>query len=261
MKKIVFRSILALATAASMAACDSDNEFPGSPVVEIDLMGAQCADNGVWTLCYTNNGGFAVDGINFSHESDAAEYDGVVYESWYGFCPSVVEDTKDYTVPDEDGTTWVDHQWASITGGSLSGTGAGYLVGCWNTRDAELTDATDGSCVISGEDGITFFPDVMYVTNTTWGYYAMKNGSDFSKAFGVNDWCKLTITAYKNGIAVGSTDVFLAAKGQVLDKWQKVELGQFGIIDDLVFTMSSSDSGQWGMNNPAYFCIDGFRVQ
>ncbi len=258
MKKIVFRSVLALALAASVAACDDDNnKYPGSPVIEIDLMGAQCSADGPWDLCYTNNGGFAVDGINFSHESYADEYAGVVYESWYGFCPSVATDTEDYTA---DGA-WVDHQWTSVTGGSMVGTGAGYLVACWNTADVDLADPTEGSCVISGENGITFYPDVMYVTNTTWGYYAMKNGSDFSKAFTASDWCKLTITAYKNNAAVGSVDVMLADKGQILDKWQKVQLGQFGIIDALVFTMSSSDSGQWGMNNPAYFCIDGFRVQ
>ena len=257
MKKIVFRSVLAIAMAASLAACDTDDKFPGSPVVEIDLMGAQCTVDSRWDLCYTNNGGFAVDGINFAHESYADLYAGVVYESWYGFCPSISTDTKDYSAE----STWVDHQWSAITGGSLNGTGAGYLVACWNTGDADMEQPTDGSCVISGEDGITFFPESLYVTNTTWGYYAMKNGSEFSKAFTASDWCKLTITAYKSGIAVGSTDVFLAAKGQILDKWQKVELSQFGIIDNLVFTMSSSDSGQWGMNNPAYFCIDGFRVQ
>ncbi len=32
-----------------------------------------------------------------------------------------------------------------------------------------------------------------------------------------------------------------------------------GIVTSLKFTLESSDNGTWGMNTPAYFCIDNFN--
>ena len=31
-------------------------------------------------------------------------------------------------------------------------------------------------------------------------------------------------------------------------------------IDMIYFQMTSSDTGAWGMNNPAYFCLDNLEI-
>ena len=32
-------------------------------------------------------------------------------------------------------------------------------------------------------------------------------------------------------------------------------------VTDVYFTMNSTDVGQWGMNTPAFFCIDWFAAE
>jgi hypothetical protein len=46
------------------------------------------------------------------------------------------------------------------------------------------------------------------------------------------------------------------SKDYIIKEWKWVDLTSLGNVDSLVFAMSSSDVGQYGMNTPAYFCID-----
>jgi hypothetical protein len=41
-----------------------------------------------------------------------------------------------------------------------------------------------------------------------------------------------------------------------VDHWQWFDLSKLGEVASVKFTLSSSDVGQWGMNTPAYFCLD-----
>ena len=234
--------------ALCMASCEKEeNVF----LIVTDPMAAQCTDNGVWSACYTNTTGFDLEGIHFSHFSTSTPY-----QTWSGFCPSTVRDTKDY-----DTDEWVDHQWATIAGHSARGDfEASYLVGYWASMDADAEDPLTTSCVITGTNGITFKPYDVYVSNTTWGYYAMKDGTPFSEAFTGEDWFKLTITGYRKGLVTGSVDVMLAEKGYVSRDWIKVRLSRLGLIDHMVFSLSSSSTGEWGINTPTFFCIDALHM-
>jgi hypothetical protein len=42
----------------------------------------------------------------------------------------------------------------------------------------------------------------------------------------------------------------------VVDDWTFVDLGTLGTVDSLSFELSSSDTGDFGMNTPAYFALD-----
>ena len=46
------------------------------------------------------------------------------------------------------------------------------------------------------------------------------------------------------------------AQDYIIDEWTYIDLSQLGDADSLVFSLSSSDNGQFGMNTPAYFCVD-----
>lgn len=108
-------------------------------------------------------------------------------------------------------------------------------------------------------DGSVFYPDDLYVTNTSYGYYAMKNGTPFNHAFTEKDNCVLKINGYLDGVRKFTTiDVYLAKGTNILDYWKEVELSKLGNVDTVVFTMESTDTGSYGMNNPAYFCIGAF---
>ncbi|MDE6497382.1 MAG: DUF4465 domain-containing protein [Muribaculaceae bacterium] len=231
----------ALIAAGAFSSCVSDDKKTDVDwVPEFSDFNSQ----GYWTDCYKpGTTGVVVSDMLFSHSVESYDYDGVTYSSWFGFCPSKVNDTADHS------DDWTSHQWASIAGGGVGGPDSPYIVACWNTTNAN-------SCTLSLADHGVFYPDDLYVTNTTYGYYAMKNGTAFSRAFGPDDRCMLEITGYLNGVKKFSTiEIFLARGTDILDTWKNIEVSKLGSVDTMVFTMTSTDSGQWGMNTPAYFCI------
>lgn len=113
-----------------------------------------------------------------------------------------------------------------------------------------------------GADTITFAAQTvpgMFVNNTAYAVASMCNGDDFAKKFTKDDWFKLTIHGYLNGEAVNNEVVVeLAADGKYINQWTFVDLTELGEIDAITFSMSSSDSGDYGMNTPAYFALDNF---
>ncbi len=109
----------------------------------------------------------------------------------------------------------------------------------------------------------------LYVTNSTYAYYSILEGDAFAKKFGGvtgndPDFFKLTIKKHKNGqLAADSVDFYLAdyrfannASDYVVKTWTYVDLRSLGNVDSLAFFLSSSDNGTFGMNTPAYFCVD-----
>ena len=109
----------------------------------------------------------------------------------------------------------------------------------------------------------------MYVTNGTYAYLSMLEGDGFAKKFGGEtgddpDFFLLTIKGYANGqLGNDSVDFYLAdyrfsdnAQDYIVDEWTWVDLSSLGNVDSLQFSMNSTDVGQFGMNTPAYFCVD-----
>lgn len=124
----------------------------------------------------------------------------------------------------------------------------------------------------------------VYVTNSTYAGLAMKNGYYVARKFGDTtgtntslkypqggypDWFKLTINGYKNGMVLPkAVDVYLAdyrfddnSKDYILKTWKWVDLDSLGTVDSVMFTLNSSDVGTFGMNTPAFFCIDNFTTE
>lgn len=110
-----------------------------------------------------------------------------------------------------------------------------------------------------------------YITNTTYAYKSMLVGDQFAKKFGGasgndTDFFKVTIKGYRSGqLTTDSIDAYLAdfrssdnSKDYILRAWKWVNLLPLGKVDSLQFLLTSSDVGQFGMNTPAYFCIDNF---
>jgi hypothetical protein len=109
----------------------------------------------------------------------------------------------------------------------------------------------------------------LYISNTTYAALSMKKGDAFAKKFGGvlgndSDWFKITINAYQNGnMKTEKVDFYLAdfrfsnnAQDYIIKDWTFVNLQSLGNLDSLKFTLTSSDTGQFGMNTPAFFCID-----
>ena len=107
------------------------------------------------------------------------------------------------------------------------------------------------------------------VANSTYTALSMKDGDQFAKKFGGEtgndpDWFKLTVTlSDSSDNTLGIADLLLAdytsddnSKDYISNTWTKVDLSAFKGIKKLTFSLSSSDTGDWGMNTPAYFCLD-----
>ena len=111
-----------------------------------------------------------------------------------------------------------------------------------------------------------------FVTNATYAALSMLYGDAYAKQFGGDsgddpDWFLLSIWGMRDGLPTDTVDFYLAdyrfednSLNYIVDTWEWVELGSLGKFDNLVFSLSSSDVGDWGMNTPAYFALDMLHV-
>lgn len=123
------------------------------------------------------------------------------------------------------------------------------------------------------------------VANTCYVWDTIKNGDSFSRRFGwldangdgdyadpgdyagtYPDYFLLTILGLDGSgepIAVSPVDVYLAdyrfvdsQQDFILQSWQEVDLSGLEGAEKLLFRLSSTDVGVYGMNTPAYFVLD-----
>ncbi len=112
-----------------------------------------------------------------------------------------------------------------------------------------------------------------WFTNTTYAALSMLNGDGFAKKFGgadgsEADWFKLTVIGLDGvGQNTGSVDFMLAdfrfddpSQDYIVTDWRWLDLSGLGVVSGLQFALSSSDSGAFGINTPAYFAMDSLTV-
>ena len=253
--------IIAVAILSMASSCNKNSEDYSETTLTLNATAIDYNSNGVWSNTFVPETNLTSQGIFFSHSGQSTPY-----ELWSGFAPSRNSDTTDHT-----SDSWTDHQWSVMSGGGMSGAGTPFLVGYWNTSEAADVKIDEASCVISyGTDTPrkAFSPISLFLNNSTWSYYAMKNGTNFNKKFSTGDYCKLLIYGYNNGVKVGPVEAYLAdyrssnpEDWKILSDWTFVNLDILGEVQYLYFQMESTDSGKWGMNNPSYFCIDRLKIK
>ncbi len=168
---------------------------------------------------------------------------------WDGFAYSNITDNK---------TVGYGNQYSAITGIGYEGS-ANYAV-CYPSSYGTVNFTSPAK--LSG----------FYVTNSTYAYWSMKNGDLYAKKFGGEsgndpDYFKLMIEALDADSKPIDTIYFYLAdfrsadnsKDYILNKWTWVDLSEMKAASKVRFSLSSSDTGTWGMNTPAYFCIDNFN--
>ncbi len=119
---------------------------------------------------------------------------------------------------------------------------------------------------ITFEKGKTEIVDHLYMNNSTWAALSMKNGDAIAKKFTNGDWYKVTITGIDANNKKGTPiDFYLAdfrnGKTFFANEWTKVDLSELGEVNKITFELSSSDNGTYGMNTPAYLCIDNIAIR
>lgn len=172
-----------------------------------------------------------------------------VFQFWSGWAVSADTNTT---------TPGFQNQYSSIVGSGALGTTTYGVTYAYDPVVVRLHGPALGKPMIG-----------MYVTNSTYAYYSMRDGDGFAKKFGGEtgndpDFFRLTIRKYAGGaIDDDSIDVYLAdyrfadpARDYILDDWRYVDLSVLGEVDSLVLSLASTDNGIFGMNTPAYFCVD-----
>jgi hypothetical protein len=179
------------------------------------------------------------------------------YYSWDGWAYSNKSDTT---------TPGYTNQYSVITGGGFNSENYGisyvtldYMSGTYDPIPTSLTFTNAAGCKVSGA----------YFTNTTYSYLAMQDGYTPAKKFGGPsgndpDWFLLTITGKDTaGADTNTVEFYLAdyrlednSEDYIVDDWEYVDLSSLGLVKSLEFSLSSSDAGDFGMNNPTYFAMD-----
>lgn len=173
------------------------------------------------------------------------------YFSWSGFAYSNITDNS---------TPGYENQYSAFAGkGALSS--ANYAIGYNYGPDTIVLSS------LSEMLGL-------YITNSTYAVLSMRDGDAYSKKFGGvtgndEDWFKLKITGWNESqIEVGTIEFYLAdyrfadnAKDYIIKDWQWVDLSSLTNTSYLTFELSSTDNGDWGMNTPAFFCLDEITIK
>lgn len=180
------------------------------------------------------------------------DYD-TTYQAWSGWAISTKGD---------DSTSGWGNQYSAIPGSGYGPTDGYAVADDYGNAKVILEGAAAGTPVGG-----------LYVTNTAYTYYSMRDGDGFSKKFGGvsgndPDWFKLTVRGWYQGNLVShAVEFYLAdfrsadnSQDYIVNTWQWLSLYSLGNVDSLQFYLSSSDTGQFGMNTPAYFAIDNFTT-
>jgi hypothetical protein len=188
-------------------------------------------------------GGIGSGGFLFNNNFDTD------YFSWDGFAVSNITDNA---------TPGWGNQYSAIPGSGAGGSsnyGVGYI------GFVENPHVTTGAAAQVW--------DGAFITNSTYAYLSMLNGDAFSKKFGGvsgddEDFFLLSIEGFNGGASTGVLDFYLAdfrfadnGLDYIIDDWTWVDMTSLGAVDEVQFSLSSTDNGIFGMNTPAYFAIDG----
>lgn len=161
----------------------------------------------------------------------------------------------------------------SVTSGYLnmysSKAGSGYL-----SSNNYAVNYDDGYFLPGPSNSqFNFQMQEVYLSNNTFAFNSMRDGDDYAKKFGGvsgndPDFFSVTFDGFLNGQSVGSQVVFYLADFRFADNtldyivrdWTRADLTALGTVDSVAFRFESSDSGEFGINTPLYFCMDDLKM-
>ena len=233
-------------------------------------------DYGIWTQCYNDvdytwlEFGDEDGEFMLSHliDGEGASWGGYY---WDGFCPAIGGDQTDYGQPGSSAS------WTTYFGGCMAGGGCvinadgtvtadpaqPYLVAYYSNWAME--GPSNQVMFVDKEGKTTFEPVGVYVCNHPWPYYGCEHGDGFGNPFGEGDYFELIA----HGVAADGSEKTVSinlvefSNGELhaLNDWTFFDLSSLGEVESVYFTMNSTDTGDYGMNTAAYFCMDKFQVK
>ena len=271
MKKI-FTLFAAVALTASAAMADVITLDLNMPVNPTSL---EYNEKGIWTECYNDvdytwlafgdeNRGFLLSHLIGGEGSSWGGY------YWDGFCPAIGGDITDY------GQSGSSDGWTTKYGGCMAGGGCvinedgtvtadpaqPYIVAYWGSWSEDPTNQVKYA---DNDGNTTFKPVGVYVCNHPWPYYGCLHGDGFGRAFEEGDYFELIAHGvdFEGNETTTSINLVEFTNGELkaLNDWTFFDLSSLGEVESVYFTMNSTDTGAYGMNTSAYFCMDKFQAE
>ncbi|MBI3235131.1 MAG: DUF4465 domain-containing protein [Bacteroidetes bacterium] len=241
MKKMISFLFLTCLTLSSMLKAQTVSDF------ENINLGA----NSYW------NGSDYSKGFSSGNAKFNNSYDSAFGGSWSGWAVSNMKDTTSVGYTNQ----------YSVSNGKGYNASSNYAVAYYSAYTRNPTIVLTGAAAGKTVSGC-------WINNSTYAYLDMVNGTPgVSKKFGGAtgndpDFLKLSVSAFKGGMEVlKKVDLMLAdftsadnSKDYILKNWTWLDLSVLGNIDSLQFSMTSSDTGAFGINTPTYFCMDNFNT-
>lgn len=251
---------------ASLAACLGVN---AQNTVTLDLTKATTpltfnAENGSWSDTYNDDAksiesqcfifvhGSYSDwnswwGFTASNSFNNSRPENTLTHQWSNMAPGGIE-------LNEDGTVKTDKYGAPVTSADVP-----YLVAFYAPYMSER------SIDMAFKEGKTYEPVGTYINLTSYTYYTLEVGDAYARAFNNGDDYSLTV----HGIAADQSEktvtVSLASYTNgcitINRGWQYVDLSPLGAVNELYFSLTTTDVGDYGANTPMYFCMDKLIVK
>lgn len=189
-------------------------------------------------------------------------YNGEAY-SWSGFSYSNLSSLNGEYDHDQFASTSLAGMDGDSTNYAVAFVGSDWMGGTYDPIPSHII-VTDGSAAtFSG----------FYINNNEMAYITMLDGSMFNKKFGGPsgndpDWFRVKIWGiHADNTATEPIYHYLAdfryednSLDFITNTWKWVDLQSLGMVKELQFIMESTDSGDFGINTPAYFCMDNLTV-
>ncbi len=247
MNRLIFSSLIACALTATAAA----------DVTVLDLSKSTTPlefspETGAWTETY-NDAATVIESQIFrmSHAANSE------WMSWNGFTASNSADNSMRENP-------VKFQFSNMAAGGLVlpaeiSPAMPYLVGFYGPYYGEK------ACSLTFTDGLPHEVKGAYFNLTSYTYYTVEQGDDFCREFTNGDRLTLIIhgvDAAENEKTVEVTLASYADADLTINRgWKYVDLSSLGAVNQLYFTMNSTDTGEWGINTPCYFAMDKLTAE
>lgn len=228
------------------SSCEKENE---EQTITVNFEDVTLNSEGFWN-------GSDLSGVPQTEESygiEITQYYGSFKSNSVSFLNQYVEDWTSWS--GFACSNWKDKTNAQITENQYSVYADGGANG------SEKFAVSNGISNFKFAEGVTKTIQNVMVNNTTCAYFSIKNGDLFAKKFEAGDWFKLTFTGFDaQENKTGTTEFYLAdfrnGKTYICTDWTKVELSSLGKVNKVEISLSSSDNSDFGMNTPAYVCLD-----
>jgi hypothetical protein len=261
MKRITF----ALAAIVVLAGCGDDNNKPKYNYAVLDF------ENAPIVAGPTAKGEnlYAADAqFGYAYGPEVAGYDAK-YPNYASFTDPNTGLTVG--IKDDSGINFwnggiAPSRWHDMEDGTLDNQCSTYYIPSSPTFGIVHSTAS-----MSFAEGVERTIESMMVANSTYAALVMKNGDSggFASALTYENkgWLLLTAEGFDaEGESTGTAEYYLAdfrtaSSTGIASGWKLVPLGGLGAVNRVEFSFTGSDSGTYGLNTPAYACVDDVIVR